>query len=218
MLASMSRLLVRSFSVSFDGFGAGPAQSEDHPLGVDGPDLMQWFFPTRVFQDLYGTRGSGETGVDNGIAEQGFENIGAWIMGRNMFGPVRGPWPDDSWKGWWGDEPSYHCDVFVLTHHARQPLEMKGGTTFHFVTDGPRAALEQARKAAGGKDVRVGGGVATIREYLKEGLVDEAHFAVRPVVLGRGEALFAGLDLRALGYQVGETVHGERAMHVVIRR
>ena len=214
----MSRLLVRSFGVSFDGFGAGRAQSIDHPLGVDGRDIMQWFFPTRVFQSTHGTSGTGETGVDNRIAEKGFENVGAWIMGRNMFGPVRGPWPDDSWRGWWGEEPPYHCDVFVLTHHARQPLAMKGGTSFHFVTDGPRSAFELAKKAAGGKDVRVGGGVATIREYLKEGLVDEAHFAMSPVLLGRGEALFAGLDLRALGYHVAETVHGERATHVFIRR
>ena len=214
----MSRLLVRCFSVSFDGFGAGPAQSMDHPLGVDGQDIMQWFFPTRAFQAQHGTSGSGETGVDNSIAEKGFENVGAWIMGRNMFGPVRGPWPDDSWTGWWGEEPPYHCDVFVLTHHARKPLAMKGGTTFHFVTDGVRSALELAKKAAGGKDVRVGGGIATVRAYLKEGLVDEAHFAMRPVLLGRGEALFAGLDLRTLGYQVAETVNGERATHVFIRR
>ena len=214
----MSRLLVRCFSVSFDGFGAGPAQSMDHPLGVDGQDIMQWFFPTRAFQVQHGTSGSGETGVDNSIAEKGFENVGAWIMGRNMFGPVRGPWPDDSWTGWWGEEPPYHCDVFVLTHHARKPLAMKGGTTFHFVTDGVRSALELAKKAAGGKDVRVGGGIATVRAYLKEGLVDEAHFAMRPVLLGRGEALFAGLDLRTLGYQVAETVNGERATHVFIRR
>jgi len=218
MVTGMSRLIVRCFGVSLDGFGAGPAQSEEHPIGVDGQDIMQWFFPTRVFQSMHGAGSGGETGVDNSIAEKGFENVGAWIMGRNMFGPVRGPWPDDSWKGWWGDEPPYHCDVFVLTHHARKPLAMKGGTTFHFVTDGPRAALELAKKAAGGKDVRVGGGVATVRAYLKEGLVDEAHFAMRPILLGRGEALFAGLDLRALGYQVAETVNGERATHVYIRR
>ena len=218
MVASMSRLLVRSFGVSLDGFGAGPAQSIDHPLGVDGQDIMQWFFPTRAFQSMHGAGGGGETGVDNSVAEKAFDNIGAWIMGRNMFGPVRGPWPDDSWKGWWGDEPPYHCDVFVLTHHARKSIAMTGGTTFHFVTDGVRSALELAKKAAGGKDVRVGGGVATIREYLKEGLVDEAHFAVRPVLLGRGEALFAGLDLRAIGYRVAETVNGERAVHVFIRR
>jgi dihydrofolate reductase len=218
MVASMSRLVVRGFSVSLDGFGAGPDQSMDHPLGVNGHEIMQWLMPTRAFQDMHGASGSGETGVDNTMAEKGFENIGAWIMGRNMFGPVRGPWPDDSWTGWWGDEPPYHCDVFVLTHHDRKPLAMQGGTTFHFVTDGPRAALELARKAAGGKDVRVGGGAATVRAYLKEGLVNEAHFAMRPVLLGRGEALFAGLDLRALGYQVAETINGERATHVVIRR
>ena len=214
----MSRLVVRSFGVSLDGFGAGPSQSEEHPLGVDGQDIMQWFFPTRVFQRMHGASENGETGVDNRIAEKGFDNIGAWIMGRNMFGPVRGPWPDDSWQGWWGDEPPYHCDVFVLTHHARKPLAMKGGTTFHFVTEGPRAALELARKAASGKDVRVGGGAATIRQYLQERLVDEAHFAMRPVILGRGEPLFAGLDLRALGYQIAETVNGERATHVFLRR
>ena len=218
MVGTMSRLVVRSLGISLDGFGAGPDQSEDHPLGVNGPDIMQWFFPTRVFQGMHGAGDGGETGVDNGIAEKSFENIGAWIMGRNMFGPVRGPWPDDSWKGWWGEEPPYHCDVFVLTHHARAPLAMKGGTTFHFVTEGPRAALERARKAAGSKDVRVGGGPATIRQYLKEGLIDEAHVAMRPVLLGRGEALFTGLDLRALGYQVAETIPGERATHVVIRR
>ena len=217
MVASMSRLLVRCFGVSLDGFGAGPDQSVDHPLGVDGGDIMQWFFPTRVFQAMTGAGAGGETGIDNGIAAKGFDNIGAWILGRNMFGPVRGPWPDESWRGWWGEEPSYHCDVFVLTHHARKPLVMTG-TTFHFVTDGPRAALELAKTAARGKDVRVGGGVATIRAYLKDGLVDEAHLAVRPVLLGRGEALFAGLDLRALGYQVAETVAGERATHVFIRR
>lgn len=217
MVASMSRLLVRSFGVSLDGFGAGPDQSLDNPLGVDGPDIMAWFFPTRAFQSMQGASG-GETGIDNTIAEKGFENIGAWIMGRNMFGPVRGPWPDDSWKGWWGEEPPYHCDVFVLTHHARKPLAMKGGTTFHFVTDGPRDAYERATQAANGKDIRVGGGVATIRAYLQERLVDEAHFAIRPVLLGRGESLFAGLDLRALGYQVAETIHGERATHVYIHR
>ncbi|HEY4241238.1 MAG TPA: dihydrofolate reductase family protein [Kofleriaceae bacterium] len=213
----MSRLLVRCFSVSFDGFGAGPDQSLENPLGVDGPDIMQWFFPTRAFRAMQGADG-GETGVDNSMAEKGFENIGAWIMGRNMFGPVRGPWPDDSWQGWWGEEPPYHGDVFVLTHHAREPLAMKGGTTFHFVTDGPRAALDRAKAAAGGKDVRIGGGVATVRAYFDAGLLDEAHFAMRPELLGRGEALFAGLDLRARGYRVAETVHGERATHVIVRR
>ena len=214
----MSRLVVRCFGVSLDGFGAGPDQSEANPLGVDFPEVMQWFFPTRVFQTMVGQPDTGETGIDNSLAEKGFENIGANIMGRNMFGPVRGVWPDDAWKGWWGDEPPFHSDVFVLTHHARASIEMKGGTTFHFVTDGPRAALERARQAAGGKDIRLNGGVSVVRQFLAEGLVDEAHVAIRPVLLGRGEALFAGLDLRALGYRVAETIAGERATHVIITR
>jgi dihydrofolate reductase len=152
------------------------------------------------------------------MAEHGFENIGAWILGRNMFGPVRGPWPDDSWNGWWGDEPPYHVPVFVLTHHARAPLVMQGGTTFHFVTDGIESALAQAKAAANGKDVRLGGGVATIREYLKARLVDELHLAQRPVLLGEGESLFGGLDLRALGYECTESIAGERATHMMLRR
>ena len=216
MVAGMSRLVVRCFGVSLDGFGAGPSQSLEHPLGVDGPDIMGWFFPTRVFQDMNGTRGTGETGIDNGIAEKGFENIGAWILGRNMFGPVRGPWPDASWRGWWGEEPPYHVPVFVLTHYPREPLEMAGGTTFHFVTGGIREALDRAREAAGGKDVRIGGGASTIRQYLREGLIDEMHVAVRPVLLAEGEPLWQGLDLR--GYEVARHVQGERALHVFIRR
>jgi dihydrofolate reductase len=178
---------------------------------------MQWFFPTRVWRRMHGQE-DGETGIDNGMAEQGFTNIGAWILGRNMFGPVRGPWPDDSWKGWWGEEPPYHVPVFVLTHHERAPLAMKGATTFHFVTDGIRAAYEQAMRAAGDRDVRLGGGVATIRQYLAAGLVDELHLALRPVLLGSGEALFAGLDLRALGYECTRHVAGERALHVLLRK
>jgi dihydrofolate reductase len=213
----MSKVLVRSFGVSLDGYGAGPSQSLQDPLGVGGPEIMGWFFPTRVFCRMHG-HGDGETGVDNGIAELGFQNIGAWILGRNMFGPVRGPWPDDRWKGWWGDEPPYHVPAFVLTHHARAPLAMKGGTVFHFVTDGIESALEQARAAAGGRDVRVGGGVATIRQYLQARRIDELHLAVRPVVLGAGEKLFDGLDLRALGYECANTVMGERAMHVFLRK
>jgi dihydrofolate reductase len=213
----MSRLLVRSFGVSLDGYGAGPRQSLQDPLGVGGPEMMGWFFPTRVFQRMHG-QGDGETGVDNGIAEQGFENIGAWILGRNMFGPVRGPWPDESWKGWWGDEPPYHVPTFVLTHHARAPLAMKGGTTFNFVTDGIESALRQARAAAGGRDVRIGGGAATIRQYLQARLIDELHLAVRPVLLGKGENLLGGIDLRALGYECAKSVMGERAMHVFLRR
>jgi dihydrofolate reductase len=213
----MSKLRVQSFAVSVDGFGAGPNQSLKNPLGERGPELMEWFFPTRVWRDMQGL-GDGESGVDNGMAEQGFRNIGAWILGRNMFGPVRGPWPDDSWQGWWGEEPPYHVPVFVLTHHARAPLRMKGGTEFRFVTEGIHAALEQARAAAGERDVRVGGGVATLRQYQRAGLIDELHLAVRPVLLGAGEPLFQGLDLRALGYQCERMIAGERAMHVLIRR
>lgn len=213
----MSRLLVRSFGVSVDGYSAGPNQDLQNPLGVNGADIMGWFFPTQVFQAMYGA-GEGERGTDNRMAEMGFENIGAWILGRNMFGPVRGPWPDDSWRGWWGEEPSYHVPVFVLTHHARAPLAMKGGTTFHFVTDGIHSALEQAKAAAGGRDVRVGGGASTVRQYLQARLIDELHLPVRPVLMGAGEELFHGLDLRALGYEVAEHVAGERAMHVIIRK
>ncbi|MDR3444127.1 MULTISPECIES: dihydrofolate reductase family protein [unclassified Dyella] len=213
----MSKLRVQSFAVSLDGFSAGPNQDLENPLGVGGPALMEWFFATRMFQRMYGS-GDGETGVDNGIAEKGFDGIGAWILGRNMFGPVRGPWPDDSWKGWWGDEPSYHVPVFVLTHHARPPLTMAGGTTFHFVTEGIHAALERARAAAGKQDVRVGGGAATVRQYLQAGLLDDLHLAVRPILMGRGEALFAGLDLPALGYETVDSVPGERATHVFLRK
>ena len=213
----MSKLRVQAFGLSLDGFGAGPDQSLDHPLGVRGPELMEWFFPTRVFRRMQGMD-DGETGVDNRMAEQGFENIGAWILGRNMFGPVRGPWPDDSWKGWWGDEPPYHVPVFVLTHHQRAPLTMKGGTTFHFVTDGIHAALEQAKAAAGGRDVRVGGGAATIRQYLQARLIDSLHLAVRPVLLGEGEKLIEGINLRALGYECEEMIAGERAAHMHLRK
>jgi len=213
----MSKLRVQSFAVSIDGFGAGPNQSLKNPLGERGPELMEWFFPTRVWRDMHGL-GDGESGIDNGMAEQGFKNIGAWILGRNMFGPVRGPLPDESWQGWWGEEPPYHVPTYVLTHHARAPLRMKGGTEFRFVTEGIHAALDQARAAAGGKDVRIGGGVATVRQYLRAGLIDELHLAVRPVLLGAGEALFQDLDLRALGYACERMVAGERAMHVLIRR
>ena len=214
----MSRLLVRSFAISLDGYGAGPGQDLDNPLGISGPELMEWFFATRVWRRIHGESEAGETGVDNAVAERGFDNIGAWIMGRNMFGPVRGPWPDESWKGWWGAEPPYHTPVFVLTHHARAPLAMAGGTEFRFVTEGIHAALEQARAAAAGRDVRLGGGVATIREYLRAGLVDELHLVLRPVLLGSGEALFADLDLRALGYECASRFAGERATHIYLRR
>jgi dihydrofolate reductase len=213
----MPELRVQSFAVSIDGFGAGPRQDLQNPLGVGGPELMEWFFHTRMWRRMHG-HDDGESGVDNQMAEQGFAGIGAWILGRNMFGPVRGPWPDESWKGWWGDEPPYHTKVFVLTHYARQPLTMKGGTEFHFITDGIHAALEQAKLAAGERDVRLGGGAATVREYLSAALIDELHLAVRPVLLGSGENLFKDIDLRALGYECAKSVAGERAMHVFLRK
>lgn len=213
----MSKLRVQSFAISLDGYGAGPDQDLQNPLGVRGPELMEWFFPTRVFRTMHG-QGDGETGIDNEIAEQGFSENGAWILGRNMFGPVRGPWPDDSWKGWWGDEPPYHTPVFVLTHYPRAPLKMAGGTEFHFVTEGIHAALDQARKAAGGLNVRLGGGVATVREYLQAGLIDELHLAVSPVLLGTGEHLMNGIDMHALGYECVRSVAGERAAHVFLKK
>jgi dihydrofolate reductase len=213
----MAKVRVASFGVSLDGFGAGPDQSLQDPLGVRGFDIMEWFLATRVWRSMHGQEG-GETGVDNRMAEQSFANVGAWILGRNMFGPVRGPWPDDQWKGWWGDEPPYHVPTFVLTHHARAPIPMLGGTTFHFVTGGIHAALEQAKAAAGGRDVRIGGGVSTVRQYLLAGLIDEMILATRAVLLGKGENLLRDLDLPALGYEVAERVPGERATHVVIRK
>jgi dihydrofolate reductase len=211
------KVRVACFGVSLDGYSAGPNQSVENPLGARGPEIMGWFFPTRVFQKMYG-QGDGEAGVDNSMAEESFRGVGAWILGRNMFGPVRGPWPDDSWKGWWGEEPPYHVPVFVLTHHARKPLEMKGGTTFHFVTDGIQSALAQARKAAGGNDVRIGGGAATVREYLEARLIDELHLALSPVLMGSGEPLWSGLDLNALGYECHKTLAGERATHLFLRK
>ncbi len=213
----MPKLRVMSFSLSLDGFGAGPEQSLDNPLGVGGMGLHQWAFATRTFRKMFGQDG-GSTGIDDQFAQRGFDNVGAWILGRNMFGPVRGPWPDDSWKGWWGDSPPYHCDVFVLTHYPRASITMAGGTVFHFVTDGIHAALKRAMDAAGGRDVRVGGGVATIRQYLQERLVDEMHLAVSPVLLGRGEHLFAGLDLLQLGYAPTEHVPTELATHIVLTK
>jgi dihydrofolate reductase len=215
----MSRLRVSCFTVSLDGYGAGPGQDEQNPLGRNGTELHRWFFPTRTFQNMHGDgkAGAGTTGIDDDFARRGVENVGAWILGRNMFGPVRGPWPDETWRGWWGESPPYHVPVFVLTHHARRPLEMAGGTTFHFVTDGIHEALRRAREAAGGADVRLGGGVATIRQYLRARLVDEVHLAVSPVLLGSGESLFEGLDLPALGYRVTEQVLSPAAMHVVLR-
>jgi dihydrofolate reductase len=202
-------LRVQSFALSLDGFAAGPRQDLQNPLGVRGAELMEWLFQTRTWRQMHGEPG-GEAGIDEGIAGAGMTGFGAWILGRNMFGPVRGPWPDESWKGWWGDEPPYHVPVFVLTHHARAPLTMAGGTVFHFVTG--------AKAAAGGRPVRLGGGVATVRQYLQAGLVDELHLAVRPVLLGAGEHLMHGLDLHALGYRCERVVNGERATHVFLRR
>ncbi|HUN65799.1 MAG TPA: dihydrofolate reductase family protein [Bacteroidota bacterium] len=214
----MSRLVVRSFSVSIDGFGAGPGQNLERPLGIGGMALHEWVFPTAAFQRMHGAGTGGTTGTDNEYAMRSFENIGAWILGRNMFGPIRGPWPDDAWKGWWGDTPPYHTPVYVLTHHRRESIPMKGGTTFHFVTGGIGAALELARNAAGERDVRLGGGVATIRQYLRAGLIDELHIAISPVILGSGEKLFADIDLLSLGYRCVEHTPTEKATHVVLKK
>jgi dihydrofolate reductase len=204
--------------MSIDGYGAGPDQGLNDPLGVGGPEMFAWFMHTRTWKEMQGAAG-GETGIDDDFAAQAMQGIGAWIMGRNMFGPVRGPWLDESWKGWWGDEPPYHTPVFVLTHHACAPIAMKGGTEFRFVTDGIESALEQAKRAAGDQDIRVGGGVSVIRQYLRASLIDELHIALSPVLLGRGENLFEGLDMRALGYECAEHTAGERAAsHVIIRK
>src|SRR5438309_10711284 len=213
----MSKLRVSSFAVSIDGFGAGPNQDLQNPLGVGGVALMDWFFPTRTWQHMHGHEG-GETGTDDEIAAQSLAGLGAGILGRNMFGPVRGPWPDESWRGWWGEEPPYHTPVFVLTHYPRAPLKLKGGTEFRFVTEGIHAGLEEARAAAGGRDVRLGGGVATVRQYLQARLIDELHLAIRPVLMGSGEPLWQGIDLHALGYECARSVAGERATHVFLRK
>jgi dihydrofolate reductase len=213
----MSRLRVESFSLSLDGYGAGPNQDLDNPLGRGGKTIMEWFFPTLTFNKMIGRPG-GTTGIDNQFASRGFEGIGANIMGRNMFGPIRGSWKDEDWKGWWGPNPPYHSPVFVLTHHERKSIEMEGGTVFHFVTDGIESALKQAQKAAGGKDIRLNGGVSVVRQYLAKGLVDYMHLAVSSKLLGAGENLFAGLDLVKSGYIVKESVSGEGATHVIIEK
>ena len=213
----MARLLAYGFTISLDGYGAGPRQSREDPLGVGGEDLHEWLVHTRTFKRTHGGEG-GDTGIDEDFAARSMAGMGAWILGRNMFGPVRGPWPDESWRGWWGANPPYHTPVFVLTHHPRPPLEMEGGTVFHFVTEGIEAALERARDAAGPHDVRLGGGVATLREYLQARLVDEMHLAVSPILLGAGEHLLAGLDLPALGYRCTESVPGAKAVHYIIAR
>lgn len=214
----MPRLIVRGFTLSLDGYGAGPHQSLEAPMGVGGQGLHPWLLRTQYFQRTHFGKPDGDVGTDNDIAVQSMENLRVWIMGRNMFGPVRGPWPDAEWKGWWGPDPPYHVPVFVLTHHARPPLEMEGGTVFHFVTEGIEAALERAREAAGTRDIRLGGGVSTVRQYLKAKLVDEMHLAVSPVLLGAGEPLLAGLDLPKLGYRCEKSVTGERAVHYSITR
>jgi dihydrofolate reductase len=213
----MPKVRVNAFSVSLDGFGAGPQQDLANPLGVGGLALHEWAFATQTFQRMFGNAG-GASGIDDDFAARSFHNLGAWILGRNMFGPVRGPWPDDKWQGWWGENPPYHTPVFVLTHHPREPLVMAGGTTFHFVTDGMDAALQRALVAADGKDIRIGGGVATIRQYLRAGIIDEMHLAVAPVLLGAGESLFANLNLPALGYRCTEQVATSKATHVVLVR
>jgi dihydrofolate reductase len=214
----MTRVRVAAFTVSLDGYGAGPNQDINNPLGVGGTDLPQWLFPTRTFQQALFGKDGGTTGVDDDFAARGFQNVGAWILGRNMFAPNRGDWVDTDWKGWWGDNPPYHTPVFILTHYARPAIEMDGGTTFHFVTGGIREALDRAREAAAGMDVRIGGGPDTIQQYLREGLIDELHIAIAPVLLGRGETLFDGVDMRALRYECVEFVASEKATHVVLRR
>ncbi len=213
----MSKIRVHAFSLSVDGYGAGPNQDLDNPLGVGGFGLHTWIFESRAFREHLGMEG-GITGIDDDFTKRGFENIGAWILGRNMFGPVRGPWPDEEWKGWWGKNPPYHCDAFVLTHYARPSLKMEGDTTFHFVTDGMHAALERAKAAAGGKDIRIGGGAETIRQYLQAGLIDEMHLAISPVLLGQGEHLLTNIDLPSLGYECTEHVPTSLTTHIVIAK
>ncbi|HWU48502.1 MAG TPA: dihydrofolate reductase family protein [Asticcacaulis sp.] len=213
----MARVKVFGFSVSLDGFSAGVEQSLTHPLGLRGDEIFQWFFPTRAFLEMLGKEG-GETGIDNEFGRRAMEGFGAFILGRNMFGPIRGAWPDDQWKGWWGDNPPYHAPTFILTHYPRPPIEMLGGTTFHFVTDGIESALHRAREAAGAKDIKIGGGVQTVRQYIQAGHVDEIHLAIAPIALGQGESLFSGLDLRALGYRTVEHTATDRATHIVLAK
>jgi dihydrofolate reductase len=213
----MSRLIASGFTISLDGYGAGPSQSRKDPLGVGGEELHRWLVNSRTFKRMHGGEG-GETGIDEDFAARSMAGLGAWILGRNMFGPIRGPWSDESWRGWWGKNPPYHVPVFVLTHYERPPLEMEGGTVFHFVTGGIEAALDRARGAAGRQDIRVGGGVATLRQYLQAGLLDEMHLAVSPILLGSGEHLLAGLDLPALGYRCREAVPGAKAVHYIVGR
>ena len=213
----MSKVRVAGFSLSVDGFGAGPEQSMQDPLGKRGAEMFQWFFHTSTFRAMQG-KDDGSQGIDEDYAARGMANFGAFILGRNMFGPIRGDWPDESWKGWWGPNPPYHAPTFILTHYPRDPLVMEGGTTFHFITGGIEDALEKAKAAAGDKDVKIGGGVSTVRQYLQAGLIDELHFAISPVVLGKGEAMFAGIDLPAHGFRVAEHVATEHATHIVLAK
>ena len=213
----MQKLRVESFSISIDGYGAGPNQSLENPLGERGQELHQWFYPTKTFQQKVLGKNDGTSGVDNEFAEKGFENIGAWIMGRNMFSPYRGT-PNTNWKGWWGVNPPYHFPVFILTNHKRESIEMEGGTTFHFITDGINAALEKASDSANGKDVRLGGGVNTIRQYLKAQLLDELNLVLSPIILGSGENLYLNLDLTSLGYKCIKHISSDKAMHLVIKK
>jgi dihydrofolate reductase len=214
----MSKVRVAGFGVSLDGFAAGPEQSLTDPLGKRGKDLFQWYFHTRTFCSMVGKEGGSVGDIDDLFASRAMENFGAFILGRNMFGPVRGPWPDDSWKGWWGDDPPYHAPTFVLTHYEREPIVMEGGTTFYFVTGGIEEALERAKKAAGTKDIKIGGGVSTVRQYLQAGLVDSLHIVSVPVLLGVGEALFHGLDLRGLGFSVTDHKISDYATHLILDR
>lgn len=213
----MGKVRVAAFALSIDGFGAGPEQSLENPLGKRGEELHEWMFPTRMFHAMIGKDG-GTEGVDNGYAVRAMAGFGAFILGRNMFGPARGDWPDDNWKGWWGDNPPYHAPTFILTHYPRKSIEMEGGTVFHFVTGGIGEALERAREAAGGKDIKIGGGVSTVRQYLQAGLIDEMHFAISPVLLGRGEAMFTGIDIPSLGFRVASSEATELATHVVLTK
>ena len=214
----MTRVRVESFTISLDGYGAGPKQDVSNPLGIGGTGLHEWLFPTRTLQRTLFGKDGGTTGIDEDFASRGLRNVGSWILGRNMFGPIRGPWPDMNWRGWWGDNPPYHVPVFILTHHARPPIAMEGDTTFHFITGGIHEALDRAREAAAGRDVQIGGGPNTIQQYLRAGLIDELHIAIAPVLLGRGERLFEGVDMRTLGYECVETTASKKATHVVLRR
>lgn len=214
----MQKLRVASFSISIDGYGAGLNQSLENPLGIGGTELHQWFVPTKTFQKNVMGKDGGTTGIDNDFAERGFNNIGAWILGRNMFGPIRGQWPDKNWKGWWGNNPPYHVPVFILTNYPRESIEMEGGTTFYFITEGIHHALEKAFDSANGKDVRIGGGVSTIQQYLKEKLIDEMHIAISPVLLGSGENLFSGINMVSLGYKCVEQAATENATHLIIKK